>query len=151
MNKLNLSSRGQYRNKRGTIVFRYAVKGTDKAMQAFEDAQGEYHVVDQDSGETLYFTPRFAGKNATLIVTDEGKVYVDMSELEQQASLIAQFGGNLGQAMADTFARKLAGGGSASSKPTADKADEQDEDNGGLPEPQEEKPASKPASRRVRR
>jgi len=151
MNKLNLSSRGQYRNKRGTIVFRYAVKGTEAAMDAFEQAQGEYHVVDQDSGETLYFTPRFAGKNATLIVTDEGKVYVDMSELEQQASLISQFGGNLGQAMADAFARKL-GGGSASSSPKASKSDEGDEgaDDGGLPTEQE-KPASKPASKRVRR
>ena len=35
-----------------------------------------------------------------------------MSELEQQASMIAQFGGNLGQAMADAFAKKLSGGSS---------------------------------------
>ena len=77
--------------------------------KAFEEAQGEYYVQDQETGDVLYFTPRFAGKTATLIVTDEGRVYVDMSELEQQASLISQFGGNLGQAMADAFASKLSG------------------------------------------
>lgn len=150
MTKLNLSSRGQYRNKRGTIVFRYAVKGTESALDAFEQAQGEYHVVDQDSGEVLYFTPRFAGKNATLIVTDEGKVYVDMSELEQQASLISQFGGNLGQAMADAFARKMSGG-SASASTKAPATDEPaSSDDGGLPT-ESEKSAPKATSRRVRR
>lgn len=107
MRKLKLQSVGQYRNKKGTLVFRYKVTGSPDAMQAYEDAQGEFHVVDQESGDVLYFTPRFAGKTAVLIVTDEGRVYVDMSELEQQASLISQFGGNLGQAMADAFASKL--------------------------------------------
>ena len=114
MNKLNIVSRGNYRNKKGTRVFRYAVKGSPDAISAYRDAQGEYFVEDAVSGEILYFTPRFAGKTATLIVTEEGKVYADMSELEEQASLIEQFGGNLGQAMADQFAKKLVTGGSAS-------------------------------------
>lgn len=149
MHKLKLSSRGQYRNSKGTMVFRYAVKGNESAMDAFEDAQGEYHVVDQKTAEVLYFTPRFAGKDATLIVTEEGKVYVDMSELEQQASLIAQFGGNLGQAMADAFARKLSGG-SATSKPIAKDEPENSNDDGGLPT-ESEKPAPKATSKRVRR
>lgn len=118
MIKLNIASRGNYRNKKGTRVFRYAVKGSPDAISAYRDAQGEYFVEDAVSGEVLYFTPRFAGKNATLIVTEEGKVYVDMSELEEQASLIEQFGGNLGQAMADAFAKKLVSGGSASKAST---------------------------------
>jgi len=109
MHNLKLQSVGQYRNKKGTLVFRYKVSGSPSAMEAFEEAQGEYYVQDQETGDVLYFTPRFAGKTATLIVTDEGRVYVDMSELEQQASLISQFGGNLGQAMADAFASKLSG------------------------------------------
>lgn len=130
MNKLNIVSRGNYRNKKGTRVFRYAVKGSPDAISAYRDAQGEYFVEDAVSGEILYFTPRFAGKTATLIVTEEGKVYVDMSELEEQASLIEQFGGNLGQAMADAFAKKLVVGGSASkaSTPAATKT----ADQGGL-------------------
>ena len=112
MHNLKLTSVGQYRNKKGTLVFRYKVSGSASALSAYEDAQGQYYTVDQDTGDVLFFTPRFAGKNATLIVTDEGKTYVDMSELEQQASMIAQFGGNLGQAMADAFAKKLSGGSS---------------------------------------
>lgn len=108
--KLNLTSRGNYRNKKGTRVFRYAVKGSADAMKAYGEAQGEYLVVDAVSGETLYFTPRFAGKSATLIVTEEGKVYVDMSELEEQASLIEQFGGNLGQAIAAETAKSFVHG-----------------------------------------
>ena len=118
MHYLTLSSRGQYRNKKGTLVFRYAVSGSKAALEAYEDSQGEYYTVDDKSGEPLFFTPRFAGKKATLVVTDEGRAYVDMSELEQQASLISQFGGNLGQAMADAFARSLAGG-TAAPKPAA--------------------------------
>jgi hypothetical protein len=124
MHNLKLQSVGQYRNKKGTLVFRYKVSGSPSAMEAFEDAQGEYFVQDQETGDVLYFTPRFAGKTATLCVTDEGKVYVDMSELEQQASLISQFGGNLGQAMADSFANKLSGGSSTPvSKPSGVKDD----------------------------
>ena len=111
--KLNLTSRGNYRNKKGTRVFRYCVKGSADAMKAYESAQGEYYIVDAVSGESLYFTPRFAGKNATLIVTEEGKVYVDMSELEEQASLIEQFGGNLGQASAHETAKAFVHGKSA--------------------------------------
>lgn len=144
MHNLSLSARGQYRNKKGTLVFRYAVKGSASAMQAYEDAQGQYYVVDQDTNEVLFFTPRFAGKTATLIVTEEGKVYVDMSELEQQASLIAQFGGNLGQAMADAFTRKLSGGSSSAPAPAAPKAESKPDES--LPEP-----AAAPATRRVRR
>lgn len=122
MSKLNIASRGNYRNKKGTRVFRYAVKGSPDAISAYKDAQGEYFIEDAVSGEILYFTPRFAGKNATLIVTEEGKVYVDMSELEEQASLIEQFGGNLGQAMADVFAKSFVNGSSASKAPAPTKA-----------------------------
>jgi hypothetical protein len=126
MNNLKLTSVGQYRNKKGTLVFRYKVSGSPSALQAYEDSQGEYYTVDDKTGDPLFFTPRFAGKTATLVVTDEGRAYVDMSELEQQASIIAQFGGNLGQAMADAFARKLSGGGSASETPASQPKDRVD-------------------------
>lgn len=121
--KLNLTSRGNYRNKKGTRVFRYCVKGSADAMKAYESAQGEYYIVDAVSGESLYFTPRFAGKNATLIVTEEGKVYVDMSELEEQASLIEQFGGNLGQAIANETAKAFVHGKSATATAPSPKVD----------------------------
>jgi len=145
MPNLTISARGQYRNKKGTLVFRYAVKGSKAALEAYEDSQGEFYTVDDKTGEPLFFTPRFAGKTATLVVTDEGRAYVDMSELEQQASLISQFGGNLGQAMADAFARQLAGGGSAA-KPVADKPDDKPADD---KQPIDSEP--KATARRVKR
>ena len=130
MHKLTMSSRGNYRSKKGTKVFRYAVKGSPDAMSAYEEAQGTYYVVDAVSGESLYFTPRFCGKTATLIVTEEGKVYPDMSEFEEQASLIEQFGGNLGQALAEQFAKKFVGG-SSTAQP-ASKTPAKTTDEGGL-------------------
>ena len=126
MHNLKLTSVGQYRNKKGTLVFRYKVSGSPAALSAYEDSQGEYYTVDDKTGDPLFFTPRFAGKTATLVVTDENRAYVDMSELEQQASMIAQFGGNLGQAMADAFAKKLSGGGSAPETPTPQPKDKAD-------------------------
>ena len=126
MNKLTIKSRGQYRNKKGTLVFRYAVTGSPTAMAAYEEAQGEYFTKDTTTDEVLYFTTRFCGKSATLVVTEDLKVYPDMSELEQQASFVAQLGGNLGEAMAAEIARKLAGGSSASSSKPATKGDESD-------------------------
>lgn len=145
MNKLTIKSRGQYRNKKGNIVFRYAVTGNPQAMKAYEEAQGEYYTTDTSTGEVLYFTTRFAGKTATLVVTEELKVYVDMSELEQQASFVAQLGGNLGEAMAREIAKKLAssGPGSAPSKSTDD-TETSDEDEKLDAEP------AKPVTRRRR-
>lgn len=129
MSKLTIKSRGQYRNKKGTLVFRYAVSGAPDAMKAYEDAQGEYFTQDATTDEVLYFTTKFCGKTATLVVTEDGKIYPDMSELEQQASFVAQLGGNLGEAMAREIAKKLAtsGPGSAPSK-SADDDESSDED-----------------------
>jgi hypothetical protein len=107
MHKLNLKSAGQYRNKKGTLVFRYEVSGSPSALDAYEESQGQYYTVDDKTNAPMFFTPRFAGKTATLVVTDEGKAYVDMSELEQQASLVAQLGGSLGDAMAAEIAKRF--------------------------------------------
>jgi hypothetical protein len=106
---LTITDQGSYRNKKGTTVFRYSVKGSKDAMEAYEDAQGEYFVNDEKLGP-LYFTPRYAGRTATLVVNDEtAKVYIDDSEMQKQASIVSQYGGNLGQAMATAAAAKLMG------------------------------------------
>lgn len=123
--KLKLSIRGQYKNGKGTTVFRYAITGSKDAVEAYQEAQDEgLQFTDESSGELIYLTSRFAGDNATLVVTDQGKIYVDMSKLEQQASLIAQLGGNLGQAMAEEVARQFLSG---KSTPTSKPAVAQDE------------------------
>lgn len=110
MFELSIKSVGQYRNKKGTLVFRYEVSGSPSALEAYEEAQGSFYTVDDQTGKPMYFTSRFAGKTAKLVVTEAGKVYVDMSELEQQASLVSQLGGNLGEAMAASIAKRFSGG-----------------------------------------
>lgn len=112
---LSIKDQGSYRNKKGTTVFRYSVHGKQEALDAYAEAQGEYFVKDEKLG-VLYFTPRYAGQNAKLVVNDEtGKVYVDDSEMQKQASIVSQYGGNLGEAMATAAAQKLMGGSASSS------------------------------------
>jgi len=75
MNKLSAECIGNYVSKNGNVVFRYKVTGSAEAMSAYEDAQGEYYTVDDATGNVLWFTTRFAGDKATLVVTDAGKIY----------------------------------------------------------------------------
>lgn len=110
---LTVESRGQYRNANRKLVYRYAVKGTDAALERYREAQGEYLREDDTTGELLWFTTNFVGKRGKLIVTADDKIYADTSELEQQASLVAQLGGNLGAAVAAEIARQMVSGGTA--------------------------------------
>lgn len=110
---LTVESRGQYRNANRKLVYRYAVKGTEAAMARYREAQGEYLREDDTTGELLWFTTNFVGKRGKLVVTADDKIYADTSELEQQASLVAQLGGNLGAAVAAEIARQMVSGGTA--------------------------------------
>lgn len=109
MNKLTAECIGNYVSRNGNVTFRYKVTGPAEAMQAYEDAQGDYYTVDDATGNVLWFTTRFCGDKATLVVSDKGKVYADMTEFHKQASLAKQFGGNLGQELARAAATKLVG------------------------------------------
>ena len=128
--RLKLKSDGQYRNAKGTLVFRYIVGGKDDALEAYEDAQGEFFR-ENDDDLPLYMTSRAVMKGSDLIVTSEGKIYVDNSALEEQASLVAQLGGNLGESLAREIASKMAGGKntSASVKATSEEEEEETEES----------------------
>lgn len=117
MNKLTAECLGMYISRNGNETFRYKVSGSPDAMAAYEDAQGEYYTVDDATGNVLWFTTRFCGDKATLIVSDKGKIYPDMTQFAKTASLAKQFGGNLGQELAKAAAAKLIGGGSTASTP----------------------------------
>lgn len=109
MNKLTAVCIGNYVSRNGNVVFRYKVSGSPESMQAYADAQGSFLTIDDVTGDTLWFTTRFAGDRATVVVTDKGKIYADMTEFHKQASLAKQFGGNLGQELAKVAASKLTG------------------------------------------
>lgn len=92
---------------KASTVFVYAVSGSKEELEQFKAAQGDNHRVDDD-GTPLWFTTRFAGENAKLIITENG-VYADMSDYDAAASLAEQFGGNLGAELARAAANKLMG------------------------------------------
>lgn len=109
MKRLAIKYLRQYR-KRGTgqLVFVYQVTGNKADIDAYKEAQGENLVEDPEDG-ILYFTTRFAGKNGHVILSKEGKLSTDMSQFDQANSLIEQFPGALGNAIAQETAKLLMG------------------------------------------
>jgi hypothetical protein len=97
-----------YRSKKGTPTFVYSVSGTKEQLAAFKKAQGDYYREDE-SGTPLFFTTRYIGEEGTLMITSNGNLVPDMSEFDKQASLVAQYGGNFGDALAKQGVNKLKG------------------------------------------
>jgi hypothetical protein len=97
-----------YRKAGGTTVFVYSVSGTESNLAKYKDIQGEFYREDEDGGP-IWFTGKFVGKVGKLIITSKDKIVADTSELDQAASLASQYGGNLGNALATTYATKFVG------------------------------------------
>lgn len=111
MKKLAIKYLRQYRKKgTGQLVFVYQVQGSKADIDAYREAQGENLVEDPEDG-VLYFTTRFGGKvGAHIIISKDGKVSTDMSTFDQANSLIEQFPGALGNAIAQATAQQMLGG-----------------------------------------
>ena len=91
------------------LIFVYLVTGTAEQITEFRDIQGA-NLREDEKGNPLFFTGRYAGETATLSLNHAGTdYYVDNTEMDKQASLVAQFGGNLGQAIAMQIAAQAAG------------------------------------------
>lgn len=111
-----------YRSKNGNTVFVYAVTGKPEELKKYAEAQEDKlrRENDDENGAPLWFTTRFAGQVADLIITADGKrVIADTSAMDQAASLATQYGGNLGQAIAEEAARKFMGSSRVSNVATA--------------------------------
>ena len=113
----------QYRKKQtGKLVFVYTVKGNAAELDAYRDAQGSY-LVEDDKSNPLFFTSRYVGESCPLVANHEGTgFYPDTTEMDKQAAMVQQFGGNLGQALAAQIAASVAGNrisGAVTSKTTA--------------------------------
>lgn len=122
---MNVNLKRSYKSKNGNVVFVYEVSGSKSELEAYAEAQGEHHVEDTETGKPLWFTTRCVGQTGKLLITTNGNVVPDMSEFDQAASLAAQYGGNLGQALANGFAQKLLGTNrQAGNGTTAEKADD---------------------------
>lgn len=95
----------------GTIVYVYAVSGSEQDLQAYAEAQGDNHKVDEETGKVLWFSTRFIGDETKLSISRNGKVFADTSEFDKAASLCEQYKGTaLGDQLARIMAEKLLGG-----------------------------------------
>ena len=99
-----------YRKANGNTVFVYSIAGSTAELSAFEEAQGEFFITDDTTGKPLWFSTRAYGDTVKVGISAKGSVYADLSEMEAAASLVQQFGGNLGQELARAAAAKLLGG-----------------------------------------
>ena len=96
-----------YRSKKGTPTFVYAVEATKEELKTYKEAQGNYYREDSETKLPLWFTARYVGEQADLVITSNGNVVADMQEFDKQASLAAQYGGNLGEFLAQKGMEKL--------------------------------------------
>jgi len=122
-----------YRSKKGNVTFVYTVTGTDKQLEEYNEIQGDFYREDDD-GNALWFTTRFIGKIGNLIITPNNKCVPDMSKFDMASSLAEQYGGNLGQSLANQAAAELLGVSPAAETAPAQKSDPEtvDESNDGL-------------------
>lgn len=101
----------QYRKKEtGKLVFVYKVTGKAEELDNYRAQAGEY-LVEDDNGTPLYFSTRYVGEKCASLTTQDGRIIPDTSDMDTQAALVEQYGGNFGQALADKLAAKLASGG----------------------------------------
>jgi hypothetical protein len=104
----------QYTKANGNTVNRYKVTGSAAELKAYEAAQGDNFRKDSKTGDPIFFSTNYVGEQVNLIITEKGKVVADMSEFRKAESLVKQFGGNFGQALAQAQVAKLMGTGASS-------------------------------------
>ena len=101
-----------YRSAKGHTVFVYTVTNAKDAA-AFKTASGDFFREDTTTGKPLWFTTRFIGERGSLIVTDKGKIYPDLSAFEKAQSLAKQYGGDFGNELARAAVANLMTGGNS--------------------------------------
>lgn len=105
---LTVKLQRSYTSKNGNKTFVYSVAGTPDQIEKYKAIQGD-NFREAEDGTPLWFTTRCIGSSGTLIITTNNRIVPDMSEYDQAASLASQYGGNLGQALANAAAEKLMG------------------------------------------
>ena len=95
-----------YVSKKGADTFIYTVSCTPEEKAAIKEAKGGFYREDA-SGNPLFYTSRYVGETPKLILTTNGNLVADMSEMKKKASLARQFGGNLGDQFAAAAAADI--------------------------------------------
>lgn len=77
-------------------VYRYIVEGTKAELADYKKVKGNFHIIDEETGQPLFFTVRYAGKSANLRRLEKENGEVDFvpndDETRMFASLVAQYG-----------------------------------------------------------
>lgn len=90
---LRAKMHGSYRKPvSGQKVFRFIVSGSEQELENYEKAQGDNFRLEKETGKPLWFSTRYLGDNVDLIITEEGNVVADDTEMSKIASLVEQFG-----------------------------------------------------------
>lgn len=76
----------------GNRVYRYVVSGSDSDIKAFKESVGDNLKLDDESGKPIYFATRYVSDNIKLLITSEGKVVTDDTEISKLQSLVQQYG-----------------------------------------------------------
>lgn len=75
------------------LMFVYAVKGDEKQLAKYKEVKGDFHRLDKDTKEPLFFTQTYADTKAEIVLNKEGKDWnIHNEELEILANLTAQHG-----------------------------------------------------------
>lgn len=91
--RLSMSFLYDFVSKNGNDRFCYAVNGSPEQLTQFAEAMGEWHALDAETGGHLFYSNKYVGEQATLLVdADSGKCFPDVSAFRKQASLVKQFG-----------------------------------------------------------
>jgi len=104
----------------GKQIFVSRVSGTKEELAKYKEVQGENYREDEDGTPLHYSTGvRHADGSALKLTRAGDKFFVDQSEKAKNISLVAQYPGPIGDALAAQIAAKLLNGNTASATATA--------------------------------
>jgi len=72
-------------------VFVYSVDGTEAELEAYKDAKGAEYREDSETGKPLWFSLNYVGEVCPMIITTNGNVVADTSQLRKAANLVGQY------------------------------------------------------------
>jgi hypothetical protein len=78
-----------------------------KAIKGVHYREGEPNT--PEAGKPLWFSFDYFGEECIAKISKNNKIYADNTEMRKQASLVKQFGGDLGKSLADLAAAQLLG------------------------------------------
>ena len=108
---LNAKFERKYRSQKGSNVFVYTVSGTADALKAYQEAQGANYRTN-DNGCPIFFSNKSFGMKGQLLITANGNVSFDDTQLAMTADMIERFSSSsplVAQAMAEALAKQLLG------------------------------------------